>query len=142
MTSEVRFKKGDRVVCIAADLAAVHRGNTYTVAAQGAAPSRFCLEETKLYHNLDTYFMHERDYVEMCIEALRERGIGVSRTTLPDNRYVWYADGAPAVSVPALLNKLYPIKPEETAEQKELRELEEAQRKIAERMKQLREKIK
>lgn len=127
-----KFKKGDKVVCIEAFTPCLGFGKLYEVE----------LEDCKgVYvkrggaHYLAKRFMHERDFVEMCINALRERSIGLYvNKDLP--RPVYYDEKN--ATIEELLDLLYPT---ESEEQKELRKLEEEQRKLAERIAAVREKL-
>lgn len=142
MSTNRKFKKGDSVVAIVPLKGAghplvfgkVHKITGYTVAGSLNLDG----VDYKAYH--EDRFMPERDYVEMCINALRERDIGIITTSISTDYPVWHQDGV-SKSIEGLLDYLYPVVPEETEEEKQLRELEEQQRKLADDMKALREKI-
>lgn len=141
------FKRGDTVVClnegsfgqlVAGDKYVLQDCKNGYVEIHGIYGTRF-----PVY-----YFLSERHYVEMCLNAITDRGIVVESITYSSPhgygrsfKFSTTRAGRHRVSREALLDYLYPIKPVETSEQKELRELEEQQRKLADKMKSLREKI-
>lgn len=139
-----KFKKGDKVVRVVLDFKEVKVGETYTVSR---VP---CSDSIKLVGFGDTtcdsmFFMHERDFVEMCTVSLLQRAINLELFGgFGPNKYYKCSlktergNELYRVSVDTLLDKLYPT---ETPEQKELRQLEEEQRKLAERIAAVREKL-
>lgn len=137
MTTMREFKQGDKVVCVRAD-GSIERGKTYTVMGyDGSLLSLRILHETSVKNTLykADRFMHEREYVEMCLQAIIDRTIIVSGGG--DIRKRW--DGAWYSSATEFVSEYYPI---ESPAQKELRELKEQAKELHDKIAALEDKVK
>ena len=92
-------------------------------------------DRTGLYYNANS-FMKERDFVEMCIQGLIQRGIGVDpyEPDLKERCYLkdsWY-------SIYGVLDQLYPT---ECPQLTELKKLEKQQQELTDKIESLRKEI-
>ena len=142
MRNEV--KTGDKLVAIG--IQGLDDGKSYTVKnidyhyslnMVDVSNTRVSLVEdpTGEYYNVEG-FMKERDFVEMSINGLIERGIGVGPDE-PDPKEKCYLKDS-WYSIDGILDKLYPT---ECPQQTELKKLEKQQQELADKIESLRREI-
>lgn len=138
------FKKGDRVVLMRSLCSRWNVGQTFVVDYLWPSGVWVTLEGvTQCVHVAN--LMNEREFVEMCINAIMDRRIEVEniRCNGQDNYKISVRnqDGTNIYYRKCLKQFLDSMYPTETPQQKQLRELEEQQRKLADQIKSLREEM-
>jgi hypothetical protein len=136
MATMREFNKCDKVVCVGKPYnAALTQGKVYHVIGS----SKYGIKVINDNYNEQSVslksIMHERDYVEMCLQAIIDRNIVVSayRNIRKRGDDAWYCSAA------EFLSEYYPL---ESPAQKELRELKEQAKELHDKIAELEEKAK